>query len=429
MSTALGLTWYSQWTSEGEGPYTLAAKLAAANPMSAASMRKLLLDAHSASRLSTFSEPNSFLTGRWMRRGAMRSAWSEGLADSTLSMVLGDSTFQLASDSHLRYCPLCIEAGFQSSLCQIDSLLRCPVHRQDLRNTCQCCNALTPAYAWNRCLESPMTCTNCAMPLSSAWGPARSLQWQRMENSDVYQNLQKKLGLVRETTWTDSQGWISKFPDREHMSVCRRAEGALLTHALGIQQQLDGDSVWLAPPEYLKIPFDPEAPSKISQKMRAIYDAYCKKNAPPNGSDVVEASVASFLTFRNRAYRTEDVKDAATTAYILFRRRFETRFRQMSHPLSTEFLSDAMKGLIASFAADLSAWSQFLEICYRAEFQYCQLLAHRTNGLEPGELSWREAIGEYSAPLSPLMLPLPYGVGIVKLSNGQQSTALIALAN
>ena len=95
---ALGLTWYPQWVSVGEGPQTVVSKLAAANPMPPDQLRKLLLETHAVSPLFGTTHPTTFLSGRWMRRGADVCAWSRALSRTTLDKVLGDWTFRLASD-------------------------------------------------------------------------------------------------------------------------------------------------------------------------------------------------------------------------------------------------------------------------------------------------------------------------------------------
>ncbi|MEJ8850824.1 hypothetical protein [Variovorax rhizosphaerae] len=423
---AMGLTWYPTWLSDGEGPYTRMAKLAAANPLPPVTLRRLLLNEHSSSKYSQVTQPNSFLSNGWMRRGAKRCAWSNSLANSALSATLGDWTTRLAGDRHVRYCPACLEMGFHSSVCQMDALLICPLHGQAMQSTCVHCGAGAPAFAWDDC--TPMACTHCLMPLSAAWSPSGALRWKLMPGAQQYSTLEKRLEPLRHANWTDPDGWACRYSGKDAINAKRRAEGALLVHVLGIPATDDIGGMWPSTPEVMILPLGQLASARVSEDMCRIYEGFCESIAPSLGRAEAEKSVQCFLSVRDRAFRVGDFRDERSFAYILFRRRFEVTDRPNGQHLATQFLSESMKGLLPTFSTDLEAWRRFLDLCYRAELRYCEFLHDRTHGLVPGEPAWKEVVSMHSAALSPLMLPLPYGMGILKVTRGQDTFAVIALA-
>ena len=339
---------------------------------------------------------------------------------------LGDWTTRLAGDRHFRYCPACLELGFQSSVCQMDALQSCPLHGQTFHSTCMHCGADTPAFAWDD--DTPMGCTRCFMPLSSAWSPSGALRWKPMPGAQRYAALQERLKALRLAQWTDPEGWNCRYSRQDAIVAGRRAEGALLAQVLGISASDDPEGMWSSAPEFMMLPVGQGGGARISSAMCRIYERFRESIAPAVGRAEAEESVRSFLTVRNRAFRVGDFQDVRSFAYILFRRRFELTDRQNDRHLATQFLSESMTGLLHTFSSDLDAWRRFLDLCYRAELHYCEFLRNRTHGLVPGEPAWREVISMHSAALSPLMLPLPYGVGILKLTRDDEKFAVITLA-
>lgn len=426
---AMGLTWNSQWTSVGEGPYTLTAKLAAANPMPARVLRPMLMEVQSTSQLNHTVQANTFLSSRWMRRGASLCAWSHSLSQSTLSATIGAWAQRLADDRHLRYCPACLNAGFQSALCQISAWDRCPVHGRALVTACQHCGGPAPAYAWHNQLDESMSCPHCALPLSDAWSPGSALRWRAMPGAATYVDLGAQLSVFRSAEWTDAVGWTARYAAPEHQEAGRRAEFALLAKVMGIPTHTPAWEIEESVPEHFLLDAVEEPAPVITQEMRAVYQTFCERIALSQGEPATDEAIACFLTFRTRAFKVEDFKEPQRFAYILFRRRFEVTDARTDPPgLSDRFLSESTKGLLGSFAADLRAWARFLDMCYQAEVRYCRLLQAKTRGMAPGERRWMETIGQHSAALSPLMLRLPYGLGMLRVSLGGKASVVIALA-
>lgn len=69
----------------------------------------------------------------------------------------------------LRYCPICLEAGFHSIWYQAEILTNCPFHGCQLISFCQECGATTGAYGFSTALfREPYSCWNCRGPIAGA---------------------------------------------------------------------------------------------------------------------------------------------------------------------------------------------------------------------------------------------------------------------
>lgn len=76
-------------------------------------------------RAIPFDEPGSAFANHFIGRAAGRS------------MVA-------VCASNLRYCPICLAAGYHSTLFQIRQVERCPLHAIRLQESCQWCQAKVP---------------------------------------------------------------------------------------------------------------------------------------------------------------------------------------------------------------------------------------------------------------------------------------------
>ena len=170
-------TWGKDWCGPLEGVFTLAQKYSWANAASVRDMRCLF-----GMPLSTFDK----LTGSNTLLVNMTGKQGPRLQSSFLSYWAGDWTRLLASDTHFRYCPACIEYGYQSWIYQIAALARCPIHRCELLSACRTCGAPTCAYGVTSCaFDKPMRCHRCGSPWSSTsqigrWSDSRDL-WTRCQ--------------------------------------------------------------------------------------------------------------------------------------------------------------------------------------------------------------------------------------------------------
>ena len=216
-SCAGGLAWLPQWVGAGEGPYTRLSKLSIANPVSLDLLQRLLVNRCPPRQgYPSPLHPRSLLSDTWMRRGTLAGMdeWSRNLRQSTLSNVLDTWTHHFASDQAFRYCPSCLDQGFQSSLCQIDALTHCPVHGDALRNTCIHCNAPMPRYAWDEDLtrgRASLHCKQCYRPHSGAWQRSSQLNWRAMPGAQAYDDLATRMQAFRSVSWLDDRAWKEAF--------------------------------------------------------------------------------------------------------------------------------------------------------------------------------------------------------------------------
>ncbi|WP_408529257.1 TniQ family protein [Paraburkholderia nemoris] len=69
----------------------------------------------------------------------------------------------------LRYCPVCLEAGFHSAWYQAETLSCCPFHGCELVTFCQTCGAPTSIYGLSATLFGvPYSCWSCGGPVAGA---------------------------------------------------------------------------------------------------------------------------------------------------------------------------------------------------------------------------------------------------------------------
>lgn len=203
-------TWGKGWCGPLEGVFTLAQKYAWANAASVRDMRCLF-----RMPLSTFDK----LTGSNTLLVNATGKQAPRLQSAFLSYWAGDWTRLLASDTHFRYCPACIEYGYQSWICQLAALARCPIHRCELLSACRACGAPTCAYGVTSCaFDKPMRCHHCDSPWS---GTSQIGRWR--DSRDLWTGCQELM------IWLD---WVSRL--RERPVVPRTSLGDLWDRAPGL---------------------------------------------------------------------------------------------------------------------------------------------------------------------------------------------------
>ena len=78
------------------------------------------------------------------------------------AFVRGKYTDSLAETCpDLRYCPGCLERGFQSALFQLAFVPRCPIHHSTLKQQCGHCAGTVPYRLSSSLLRKPFTCPHC----------------------------------------------------------------------------------------------------------------------------------------------------------------------------------------------------------------------------------------------------------------------------
>lgn len=207
-----GLVCCDSWFTPGEGPFTVLAKLAIANVLNANRIYRVFGVRATPTREAT-PHGRSLLHLEWLARS--RSApllaanlWSRSLLSQ--SQRWGQA---LASDRALRYCPTCLSMGYQSSLCQVDGLDRCPQHNDLLLDHCKNCNAPTPPYAVTaEAFDEPLVCIHCRKAYASIWASADgSLFRSQVEDEGDYRLLSQWFGRVETLNiqWPDSVAWLA----------------------------------------------------------------------------------------------------------------------------------------------------------------------------------------------------------------------------
>jgi len=202
-------TWGKDWTGPLEGAFTLAQKYAWANAASVRDMRCLF-----GMPLSTFDR----LTSSNTLLVDVTAKQSPDLHSSFLSYWAGDWTRLLACDERFRYCPECIKYGYQSCICQIAALVRCPIHRCELLSTCSACGAPTCAYGVTSCaFDEPMRCHRCGSPWAGTsqitrWGDSREL-WGHCQELKIWLDWLSRLRSRRVVPGTPLVHLLDRAPE------------------------------------------------------------------------------------------------------------------------------------------------------------------------------------------------------------------------
>lgn len=204
-----GLTWSSQWIGPMEGPFTLMAKLRSANRIPANALGQLIFGKGSATASASQSHRRSFLTNHWILSAVpdWDGDFRQKVASGSLDNVVGGWAKSLASDTHLRYCPTCLSLGYQSALCQIDALERCPVHGDALTTECGACGAPTPRYAFEATRGHPMHCTGCLGFLAAGWNDDDVGRWRPPPAAAAYVELASALMPFKSARWVEREAW------------------------------------------------------------------------------------------------------------------------------------------------------------------------------------------------------------------------------
>lgn len=197
-----GLLWSPAWFFEHEGPYTKLAKISLINLANSKTLNRHIFNATDITWDAEIVHGRSLIYTRWMSQIASAKACDNlpsALQRSSWLLADGSGAMQMATDKHFRYCPACLDLGFQSSLMQIVGLDKCPVHGLPLRDRCMHCNALCPRYAVCRdAFEQPMRCVKCGRLYARAWAPEGMISsWKGVEDGT---------GFIRVENWLQRAG-------------------------------------------------------------------------------------------------------------------------------------------------------------------------------------------------------------------------------
>lgn len=202
----------TRWLSQYEGPYTALAKLAVANVVNPKELCRAF-GARFSDTDGSSVHGRSLLDMNWVRaaRGAS-GALAAQMRRRCLAQISDRWWRALSSDRHFRFCPRCIANGFQSQLCQLDGLTRCPLHGDLIVECCTHCGAATPRYAITReSFEQPMACNSCGRPYAPCWDRGAGFgNWSEPLGAEAYGPLGRWLHDFEqiECVWPDQGAWL-----------------------------------------------------------------------------------------------------------------------------------------------------------------------------------------------------------------------------
>lgn len=173
-ATGAVIAWVADWVGPFEGGLTLAMKYAWANSLDGAAASKTICGKTLVPNHSQRQHGRSFLLPRWSRVARLDQQPSIGALISRGDINRYTSRWgeQLASDTYFRYCPECIQSGYQSLLFQVDALMSCPFHRTALLSVCRRCGASTPRFALTaEAIANPFCCPACGAAYGKRFDP------------------------------------------------------------------------------------------------------------------------------------------------------------------------------------------------------------------------------------------------------------------
>lgn len=432
-----GLVLVDRWQSPHEGGFTMLAKLLTVNVMSASDAATCIFGVRLSQGQAQRLHGRSLVDGVWMGRSPTRSpTLSTMVASGTLSTLAGPWTAHLASDRHLRYCTLCIDRGFQSALCQITGLRRCPAHGIELRERCPHCDHPTPRYALcEEAFECVMHCSVCGLPLSKAWDKGALARWTPLTDVAAYAPLERWLRRVAglELQWPDLVHWMEDRSDPEAETRRRCAVFAALRHLvpLKLDEPIGEDPartvgirltpVLVAPcsPPGLRLDEDLQgARQRIYRAIRRHYGRRWRVHRQLSTYDHDTEAFTSALPHGILATVRPGVP-AALHAWLLWRHRFEpSEFLQWALRSGRRVPDLPIRRHLVTWPlmahVDDATWAHFVIRCMREDVwtaeQWARLV--RLDPLEAGQLSpaWMERVNLWCQRLSPNLQAWPCAV-------------------
>lgn len=233
-ATGSAIAWVTEWIGPLEGGMTLAMKYAWANSLDGAAACKSICGKSLVQSQSQRHHGRSFLVPTWCRVARLNEQPTIGALISRRDMdrYAGRWGLQLASDTYFRYCPECIQFGYQSLLFQIDSLTCCPFHRSALLSACRRCGASTPRYALTaEAMSNSFCCPACGAAYGQKFDPR---SWKC---ADLHEQVAKTLlPLVRfllmakrkKIDWVHWQEWFGPWLGEDEEREKRIATCAVL---------------------------------------------------------------------------------------------------------------------------------------------------------------------------------------------------------
>lgn len=203
---------HNQWCRATEGPFSRLCKFASLNVLD---VRALCLEAFGVQfHLNQLArQPKySLIDGRWAK--AATNSIVTTLRQTMLDAYCGDWASRIAVCDRVRYCPQCLELGYQSVVHQIVGLENCPLHRSRLHDACPVCGTATPPYALTQmAFDGDYLCKACSRSLWPEWTPAKLFKVSHLQMDEtpflIALDWLKRIGRSH-IRWDDHSLWKSR---------------------------------------------------------------------------------------------------------------------------------------------------------------------------------------------------------------------------
>ncbi|MES2026440.1 MAG: hypothetical protein V4448_12860 [Pseudomonadota bacterium] len=344
------LIWQDEWISPGESLYSALLKIAMVNTLQAAELLRRVFNAPMSHGSSLAVHRRSFLETSWTNKYVAdpRLQYIGTLCRHSM-MPAGLQIAALSLDKCVRYCPACLSEGVHDPEFQISSLTRCPMHGQALLSSCRFCNAPTPRYAATAAtFLSPYRCVECGFYFGGEFDIA-SLNRRQQRDSSGNRLLPLPLDKLREwlhkasnlsLRWPEGERWQLADLEAEPASQRREIIFGCFCRSLGTpdlaSQVFDGDRRY----QFFKF-FEVRSgkapwPMKTSEEAanarvkvyKAIRRHIFRKYLKPHQNCLRRPSGGASFGWIDGTSLPDARMCVWGQAWMLWRARFETRFRQ-----------------------------------------------------------------------------------------------------
>ncbi|MCE4539653.1 hypothetical protein LXT12_20585 [Pelomonas sp. P7] len=396
----------------------------------------------------------SLLDPAWLQRCTMAPDLAALIGARSFSALSPQWCRSLADDQTFRYCPTCLGQGYQSVLCQMSGLQRCPIHDEPLIAHCQACGAATPPYAVTvEAFEQPMVCCECNEHFAPIWRvePGAGFTWSAVQEEGAYARL---AGWVQgvdglQVKWPDHLNWLGdprggRALVQEHR---RSATAAAFAHAVRAPRRLGDVAVrvldFINPPTIA--PMNPPTGQQeravepaqggrlartsiyksIRRHVRRIARMPGELQIPRDHGELVWSSDFALLMPRNA--RVNPVLHGLQT----WRLRFEEHLN-LEAPLRSLALRPALLDWPVEWQASDTAWGHFVYECLRLDIGMARALHRAIGPLDygrPGDrAAWLELMGLWYHRFNPAARLTPDGLTAFRrpAGSGADITHLVA---
>lgn len=429
-----GLAVSDNWFSPGEGPFTALAKLAIANVLDAKRICRVF-GVRPSQRPDAALHGRSLLHLQWLARSRTApqlaaNLWKRGLLNQS-----GRWGRAVASDRALRYCPTCLAMGYQSVICQVEGLVRCPQHGDWLLDHCIACKAPTPRYALTAdAFDEPLICGRCQTPYAPIWQPSsEGLFRTRMGSEGAYLHIRRWFERVDalDVRWPDQVGWLSdpRAPAKA-VDTNKRVQmlGVLTSLApLPVLAACGHFDLWIgswplsstSPQAYFA---SDENRDELTQARVAIYKSIRRHHARRFGVKVeAHNQVRSQQMVRSShgmVMPSNEHVDPARHGFLAWRLRFENRASGQGSGNRISLFNLLLLWPVDWSASD-AAWGQFAYRCLLLDIDAARELNIALKGLNydrPEQFSaWLEVVGLRSHRFGSQARPWPDRLSVLRV--------------